>query len=77
MANDLENSIRSAAEKVAAYVDNIATMTVETKYVKVDGNGDVEEGKPVTLALELSASGATGAWKNQVEPRSTRPKKSQ
>jgi hypothetical protein len=53
MANDLENSIRSAAEKVAAYVDNIATMTVETKYVKVDDKGDIDfsQAKPVARTV--------------------------
>jgi hypothetical protein len=34
----------------------------------LDGNGDVQEGKPVTLALELSASGATGAQLPSLEP---------
>jgi hypothetical protein len=42
MATDLESSIRSAAEKVVGYIDDIATMTVETKYVKVGVNGDVD-----------------------------------
>jgi hypothetical protein len=53
MANDLENSIRSAAEKIAAYVDNIATMTVETKYVKIDDKGDTDfsQAKPVARTV--------------------------
>ena len=53
MANDLENSIRSAAEKIAAYVDNIATMTVETKYVKIDDQGDTDfsKAKPVARTV--------------------------
>lgn len=53
MANDLENSIRSAAEKVAAYVDNIATMTVETKYVNVDTKGDIDfsQAKPIARTI--------------------------
>ena len=53
MANDLENSIRSAAEKIAAYVDNIATMTVETKYVKIDAKGDTDftQAKPIARTV--------------------------
>jgi hypothetical protein len=35
MANELENSIRSAAEKVAKYIADAATMTVETSYVEI------------------------------------------
>jgi hypothetical protein len=53
MANDLENSIRSAAEKVAAYVDSIATMTVETKYVKIGANGDIDfsQARPIARTV--------------------------
>jgi hypothetical protein len=49
MATELENSIRSVAEKVAGYVGSIATMTVETKYVKIGVDGDVDftAAKPV------------------------------
>jgi hypothetical protein len=36
MANEINNALKSAAEKIAKYVDNVATMTVETRYVDVD-----------------------------------------
>lgn len=53
MASDIENSIRTAAEKVAKYVSDVATMTVETKYVEVgvDGNANFEEAKPVARTI--------------------------
>ncbi len=50
MATDLETSIRSAAEKAAAYVDNIATMSVETSYVKIGADGDVDFAQAKPLA---------------------------
>ena len=42
MATELENSIKNAAEKVAKYVADVATMTVETKYVEIGTGGDVD-----------------------------------
>lgn len=33
MANELNNAIKSAAEKIASYVGDIATLTVETRYL--------------------------------------------
>ncbi len=38
MANELNNAIKSAAERIAKYVDNVATMTVETRVIDVDGS---------------------------------------
>ncbi len=53
MASDLENSIRTAAEKVAKYVSDVATMTVETKYVEIGDSGDVNfaQAKPVARTV--------------------------
>jgi hypothetical protein len=53
MATDLENSIRSAAEKIASYIEDVATMTVETSYVKVDDKGviDFSQAKPVARTV--------------------------
>lgn len=39
MANEVERSIKSAAKKIALYVDNIATLTVVTNYVNVTDAG--------------------------------------
>ncbi len=40
MATDLENSLRAVGEKLAQYVDDISTMTVETQYVEIGATGD-------------------------------------
>jgi len=50
MAIDLETSIRNAAEKIAAYVEDIATMTVETKYVKIDEKGQFDFNQAIPVA---------------------------
>ena len=48
MANELNNAMKSAAEKIAKYVDNIASMTVETRYVDLDSAAvDFSGAKPV------------------------------
>ncbi len=53
MATELENSIRSAAAKVAQYVEDVATMTVETRYVIIGANADVDfaQAKPVGRSI--------------------------
>ena len=37
MANELETAVKSAAVKIAKYVDDAATLTVETRYVEIGG----------------------------------------
>jgi hypothetical protein len=37
MANELNNSIKAAAEKIVKYVEEVSNMTVETHFVDVDG----------------------------------------
>lgn len=53
MATELENSIRSAAEKVVGYIGDVATMTVETRYVKISEDGDVDfaQAKPIARTI--------------------------
>jgi hypothetical protein len=53
MATDLETSLRSAAEKVAQYVADVATMTVETKSVLVAADGDVKfaDARPIARTV--------------------------
>jgi hypothetical protein len=46
MANEFNNALKSAAEKIAKYVDNIATMTVETRYVDLDQKVSFEQALP-------------------------------
>jgi hypothetical protein len=38
MPSDLENSVRSAAEKVAQYISDAAVMRVDTSYVDISDN---------------------------------------
>jgi hypothetical protein len=35
MANELREAVKSAADQIAKYVQDVATMTVETKYVEM------------------------------------------
>jgi hypothetical protein len=53
MATELETSIRDAAEKVVGYIGDIATLTVETKFVKVGEKGDVDftQAKPIARTM--------------------------
>ena len=53
MATELQNSLKKAAEKVADYVDNVATLTVETQYVHIGLGADVNFGqaKPVARTV--------------------------
>lgn len=48
MPSELENSIRAAAEKVAQYVEDAATMEVKTYYVLVGAASapDMEKDRP-------------------------------
>lgn len=47
MATDLQTSLKNAAEKISEYIDDVATMTVETQYVQVGitGETDFEQAK--------------------------------
>jgi hypothetical protein len=35
MANEMENALKAVAAKIGAYVDDVATLSVETKYLQV------------------------------------------
>ena len=53
MANELQNAIKSVADKVAQYVNDAATMTVETRYVPIGaGSGaDFGQARPVARTV--------------------------
>ncbi len=53
MAADLETSLRQAAETIARYVEDAATLTVETQYVIVDDQGDIDfaQAKPAARTI--------------------------
>jgi hypothetical protein len=46
MANELNNALKAAAEKIVQYVEDVSKMTVETRFVDVDsGVVDFEQAK--------------------------------
>ena len=53
MATNLEGSIRNAAAKIVEYIDDAATMSVDTKYVRVAADGETlfEEAKPAARSI--------------------------
>jgi hypothetical protein len=53
MANGLENAIRTAADKIAHYVQDVAEMKVETLYVRMgtDGPTDFSQARPVAQTI--------------------------
>jgi hypothetical protein len=53
MASELENALKDAAASMAQYVKDIATMTVETKYVEIgpDGAVDFSQARPVARTI--------------------------
>lgn len=61
MANEFNTALKSAAEKIAHYVDNIATMTVETRYVDLDGK-TIDLMPPLPRPARRSAWMATAQW---------------
>jgi hypothetical protein len=48
MANELEKTLRSTAAKIAQYVEDAATINVDTNYILVgpDGQGSFDQAKP-------------------------------
>ena len=53
MPNEFEVALRNAASSVAKYVQDAATMLVETKYVEIGDKGDVvfDDAKPVARTV--------------------------
>lgn len=52
MANELNNAFKVAAEKIVKYVDQMATLTVETRYVEVgEAAADFAASKPVACTV--------------------------
>ncbi len=52
MPVDLENSVRSAAETVTAYVKDAAIMKVETKYIEVGGDSEARLAASTVIRLD-------------------------
>lgn len=43
MANEITQALKNTATKIAEYVDNISTMSVQTNYVLVGGGADATQ----------------------------------
>jgi hypothetical protein len=53
MANELDTAIKTAATNVAKYIRDVATLTVETKFVEAGqkGFGDFESAVPIARTI--------------------------
>ncbi len=52
MANELNNALKSAAEKIVKYVEEVSSMTVETRFVEIDGNStDFAQARPAARTV--------------------------
>lgn len=53
MANELQNSLKSIAEKVAQYINDAATLTVETRTIEAsaDGSSNFDQAKAVARSI--------------------------
>ncbi len=43
MANEMTNALKTAAEKIVSYVKDVASMTVETRFVEVNTEAAVAD----------------------------------
>lgn len=53
MANETENLVKNTLAKVAEYVRDVATMTVQTEFTRIDSGEAVnfDQAKPVALTV--------------------------
>jgi hypothetical protein len=53
MANELQQTVQATAETIAKYVEDVAGLTVITKYVQVGAGGDMvfDSAKPVARTI--------------------------
>ena len=69
MANEINNALKSAAQKIAKYVDNVATMTVETRYVDLGETVDFGKALPAArteIRLDGDCATVLPVRKNEV-----------
>jgi hypothetical protein len=53
MANELNSAIKSAATNIARYIDDAATLTVETKFVEAGGQGFADFSSALPIARTI------------------------
>lgn len=52
MANELSSALKAAAEKIVKYIEDCAVMTVETRYVEINGSAvNFEGAQPVACTI--------------------------
>ena len=53
MPSELEKSLKSAAEKIAQYIDDAATLTVETRAIEIGaaGGAQFDQARPVARSI--------------------------
>ncbi len=53
MANETENALKNIAAKIAGYVDDAATMTVETRFVQFSASGEAnfDQARPAARTI--------------------------
>lgn len=69
MANEFNTALKSAAQKIAMYVDNVATMTVETRYVDLGESVDFGKALPAArteIRLDGDCATVLPVRKNEV-----------
>lgn len=63
MANELETSLKNAAARVARYIEDVASMTVETRYIRVGPQAeasDFDQAQPAARTeIKLDSDSAT------------------
>ena len=59
MASELENALKSVAAQVSAYVKDVATLTVETKYAVVGAGGADEVHAIAKSVIKLDGDSET------------------
>ena len=69
MPGELENSIKRMAETLAKYVQDAATLTVETRYIELGSSGvDFDQAKPgarTILKLDADSCGVVPMRRTQ------------
>jgi uncharacterized membrane protein len=53
MASDLDNTIKNAVAKIAEYINDAATLSVQTEYVRIDGNEKANFDQAIPAALTI------------------------
>ncbi len=52
MANELETALKNVATQISAYVKDVATLTVTTKYAVVGSSGEAQVIADTTIKLD-------------------------